>query len=68
MLLFLIKFSFLINPIFAIVFCINLISLIKKVAKDPNADIEKHAVRLTISATYIVLSLTALLNLILNRL
>ncbi|EON70575.1 hypothetical protein H131_21072 [Lysinibacillus sphaericus OT4b.31] len=53
-----IALGFFLNPIFAIVFCVNLVSIIRKLSKDSGAKMNRNAVWLTISFTYIVTILT----------
>ncbi|KOS68124.1 hypothetical protein AEA09_05855 [Lysinibacillus contaminans] len=50
--------GFFLNPIFAVVFCVNLVIIIQKLFKDSKANIDKNAIWLTISFTYIVTILT----------
>nr|ABE02508.1 PCZ2.2 [Planococcus sp. ZOYM] len=46
------------NPILAIVFCLNLISIIKKANGDEKISTQKNTVWATISFVYIITSLT----------
>ncbi|MCJ1908434.1 hypothetical protein [Planococcus ruber] len=46
------------NPILAVVFCLNVISLIKKSSQDPKISTQKNTIWATISFVYIVASLT----------
>ncbi|QUG41673.1 hypothetical protein KD050_20830 [Psychrobacillus sp. INOP01] len=55
---FLIQAGLFLNPILAIVFCLNLVALIKKVSSDSNASTSKNTFWMTISATYIMFSIT----------
>ncbi|MCZ8541747.1 hypothetical protein SAMN05421670_0581 [Psychrobacillus psychrotolerans] len=57
----LVQAGFFLNPILAIVFCLNLVALIKKVSSDSNAGTSKNTFWMTISATYIIFSITWLL-------
>lgn len=49
--------GFFLNPIFAIIFCINLIEIIKK-TNEGKVSISKNAIWVTISFTYIITILT----------
>lgn len=46
------------NPILAVVFCLNLISIIKKANRDEKISTEKNTVWVTISFVYIITCLT----------
>lgn len=46
------------NPILAIVFCLNLVAIIKKTAKEKPADTSANTFWLTLSAVYIVFSIS----------
>ena len=56
-----IQMSFIINPILAIVFCFNLVEIIKKAKQGENA-IDKNFLWLTISGVYIITSITWMLS------
>ncbi|MEK5038498.1 hypothetical protein [Sporosarcina sp. FSL K6-3457] len=51
--------AFYLNPILAIVFCLNLVAIIKKMSADSKSDTSKNTFWLTISFMYIVWSITA---------
>lgn len=46
------------NPILAVVFCLNLISIIKKSNQEKKVSTQENAVWVTISFAYIIFSLT----------
>lgn len=46
------------NPILAVVFCLNLISIIKKANQEKKVSTQKNTVWVTISFAYIIFSLT----------
>lgn len=46
------------NPILAVVFCLNLISIIKKSNQEKKVSTQKNTVWVTISFAYIIFSLT----------
>lgn len=46
------------NPILAVIFCLNLISIIKKVNRDEKISTQKNTIWATISFVYIITSLT----------
>ncbi|OHX51848.1 hypothetical protein [Planococcus faecalis] len=50
--------GFYLNPIFAVIFCLNLISIIKKVERDEKINTQKNTIWATISFVYIITSLT----------
>ncbi|MFF2755848.1 hypothetical protein ACFVR1_19325 [Psychrobacillus sp. NPDC058041] len=50
--------AFILNPILAIVFCLNLVELIKKLSRDTDAHTSQNTMWMTISATYIIFSIT----------
>lgn len=50
--------GFFLNPIFAVVFCVNLVIIIQKLSEDSKSNIDKSAMWLSISFTYIVTILT----------
>lgn len=50
--------GFYLNPIFAVIFCLNLISIIKKVERDEKKNTQKNTIWATISFVYIITSLT----------
>ena len=55
---FLIHAGLFLNPILAIVFCLNLVALIKKVGSHSNASTSINTFWMTIAATYIIFSIT----------
>lgn len=55
---FIVIMGFFLNPIFAVVFCLNLISIIKKGNRDKKTSTEKNTMWATISFVYIVTCLT----------
>ncbi|MFJ7935933.1 hypothetical protein [Sporosarcina sp. NPDC096371] len=50
--------GFYLNPILAIVFCLNLVAIIKKISADNKSNTSKNTFWLTISFMYIVWSIT----------
>lgn len=46
------------NPILAVVFCLNLISIIKKANRDEKISTQKNTIWATISFAFIIVSLT----------
>jgi len=55
---FIMQTAFFLNPILAIVFCLNLVALIKKVISNSKTNTSKNTFWMTTSATYIVFSIT----------
>lgn len=55
---FLIQAGLFLNPIFAIVFCLNLVAIIKKAKNDKYVDTSANTFWLTLSAVYITFSIT----------
>lgn len=64
-LIFIVQMSFIVNPILAIVFFINLIEIIKKANLGEEA-IDKHVMWVTISGTYIISTITWMGNIQMN--
>ncbi len=52
--------AFYLNPILAIVFCLNLVAMIKKISADNKNNTSKNTFWLTISFMYIVCSIGTL--------
>ncbi|CEG22758.1 hypothetical protein BN1080_01693 [Planococcus massiliensis] len=46
------------NPILAIVFCLNLVAIIKKVIKEKHPDTSTNTFWMTVSAVYIIFSIS----------
>ncbi|WP_456278788.1 hypothetical protein [Bacillus sp. AK128] len=55
---FLIYGAIYLNPIFAIVFCLNLVIIIRKTSANPEAETAKHTFWMTISLAYIIGTIT----------
>ncbi|GKW44583.1 hypothetical protein [Planococcus sp. NCCP-2050] len=55
---FLIQAGLFLNPILAIVFCLNLVAIIKKAKKDKYVDTSANTFWMTLSAVYITFSIT----------
>lgn len=51
--------GFYLNPVFAVVFCINLVSLIKKVKSDKET--KQNTIWISVSFAYIVFSISLLI-------
>ncbi|MED3804520.1 hypothetical protein P4562_21730 [Lysinibacillus xylanilyticus] len=50
--------SFLLNPVFAIVFCLNLTGFIKKTVNNSEASTRSNIFWMCIAATFIIMTLT----------
>lgn len=55
---YLVVMGFFLNPILAVVFCLNLISIIKKENQNEKISTQKNTIWATVSFVYIISSLT----------
>ncbi|RXJ04439.1 hypothetical protein DS745_03370 [Anaerobacillus alkaliphilus] len=54
----LLYFAIFLNPILAIIFCLNLVEIIRKISANTEAETTKHTFWMTISLVYIVGTIT----------